>query len=147
MSERSDILSRIKETHEVADGGTTVRAKLPFGLLSEAETSWSVQGEGEGEGEAAVNYHLEVTEYERRGRLASLFRSERDITAKLLIMSPEPSAIYIARMATDGSTTFEGAVRPEPAAGSDRSRVQPATILPQEAMIGFDASLQDARFA
>lgn len=144
MSERSDILNHIKEVHDIQPGEPTVRARLPFGLLSTAETTWAVQGEGE----ADTRYSLEVTEYERRGRLASLFRSEPDITAKLLIMSPEPSAVYIASMAADGSTTFKGAMRPAVNAEAGRLRdVQPVPIPPQEARMGFDASLHDARFA
>jgi hypothetical protein len=144
MSERSDILSHIKEVHDITPGEPRVRARLPFGLLSTAETRWAVQGEGE----ADTRYSLEVTEYERRGRLASLFRSEPDITAKLLIMSPEPSAVYIASMAADGSTTFMGAVRPAVAPEDSRMRdTQPVSIPPQEARMGFDASLHDARFA
>lgn len=144
MAERADILSRIRKTHDVTEEGTRVRARLPFGLLGVAETKWAVQGVGE----AGAHYSLEVTEYERRGRLASMFRSEPDITAKLLIHSPEPSAVYIARMAADGSTTFEGAVRPAaPTDGGRLREVRPSPILPQEAELGFDASLQDARFA
>lgn len=144
MSERSDILAHIREAHEVSEEGTTVRDRLPFGLLGTAETKWFVQGEGE----AGVHYSLEVTEYERRGRLASLFRSEPDITAKLLILSPEPSAVYIARMAPDGSTTYEGAVRPlAPTDDSRLHEVRPSSIPPREAELGFTASLHDARFA
>lgn len=144
MSERSDILGRIKDAHDVAEEGTKVTSSLPFGLLGMAEKKWTVQGEGE----AGTDYSLEVTEYERRGRLASLFRSEPDITARLLIGSPEPSAMYIARMAADGSTTFEGAMRSAlPPEGDKLQDTTPSSISPREAALGFSASMHDAHFA
>lgn len=144
MADRADILSRIRETHDVTEEGTTVSTKLPLGLLGMAETKWSVEGEGE----TGVHYRLEVAEYERRGRLASRFRSSPDTVARLLTLSPEPSAIYIAHMAVDGSTTFKGAVRPSAPSESSRLRdIEPMKIMPQEAELGFDASMQDARFA
>ncbi|HEX5743856.1 MAG TPA: hypothetical protein VFX84_00165 [Candidatus Saccharimonadales bacterium] len=63
-------------------------------------------------------------------------------------MSPEPSAVYIARMAADGSTAFEGAVRPEAPPEASRMREsQPAPLPAQEAELGFDASMHAARFA
>lgn len=142
MSGSSDILHRIKEANGVSEEESTVRKVLPLGLLSWVDRTWAVQATGE----SGVQYALEVSESERRGRLTFLFRSNPDVTAKVIIQSPDARAAYIARVLGNGQTTFEGATRPAGGPESRLSEVQSSLVSPREAALGFQASLNDAHF-
>jgi hypothetical protein len=110
-------------------------------MLETHLTRWVARAQGE----ADVEYVLEVERQERRGRLASLFRSEPSITAKLVMQGQQASAAYIARLKGERVVDFEGAMRP---AGTAED-VRPPTPQPlshEEAAVGFRTSLEDARF-